>query len=51
MLLIGRFVSPGLSAEAVTIILCLVVSSIAGWVVYRVVEDPMLWVMRRSTRL
>jgi exopolysaccharide production protein ExoZ len=51
MLLIGRFVSRGLWAEAVTIILCLVVSSIAGWVVYRVVEDPMLWVMRRSTRL
>jgi exopolysaccharide production protein ExoZ len=50
MLLIGRFVSPGLWAEAVTIILSLVVSSIAGWVVYRVVEDPMLWVMRRSTR-
>src|SRR4029079_11644021 len=51
MLLIGRHVSPGLWTEAVTIILCLVASSIAGWVVYRVVEGPMLWVMSRSTRL
>jgi peptidoglycan/LPS O-acetylase OafA/YrhL len=47
MLLIDRFVSPGLSAQAITIILCLVVSSIAGWVVYLVVENPTLQFLRR----
>jgi len=47
MLLIGRHVSPGLWTEAVTIILCLVASSIAGWVLYRLVENPMLQLLRR----
>jgi peptidoglycan/LPS O-acetylase OafA/YrhL len=47
MLLIGRFVAPGLWSEATTIILCLVVSSIAGWVVYLLVENPMLQFLRR----
>jgi exopolysaccharide production protein ExoZ len=48
MLMIGHLVSPGLWAEAMTITLCLVVSSIAGWVVYLVVENPMLQLLRRS---
>jgi exopolysaccharide production protein ExoZ len=47
MLLIGRFVASGLWAEAITITLCLVVSSIAGWVIYFVVENPMLQSLRR----
>jgi peptidoglycan/LPS O-acetylase OafA/YrhL len=47
MLVIGRFVAPGVWAEAMTIALCLVVSSIAGWVVYRLVENPMLQLSRR----
>jgi exopolysaccharide production protein ExoZ len=49
MLLIGRFVSPGLWAEAVTILLCLVASSIAGWVMFFRVENPMLQFLRRYT--
>jgi peptidoglycan/LPS O-acetylase OafA/YrhL len=47
MLLIGHLVSPNLWAEAITITLCLVVSSIAGWVVYVLVENPMLQFLRR----
>jgi peptidoglycan/LPS O-acetylase OafA/YrhL len=47
MLLIGRFVVPGLWAEAMTIILCLAVSSIAGWVMYVLVENPILQRLRR----
>lgn len=48
MLLIGRLIAPGLWAEAMTIVLCLVVSSIAGWVVYLAVENPMLRLLRRE---
>jgi exopolysaccharide production protein ExoZ len=47
MLLIGRFVSPGLWAEGSTIVLCLVTSSIVGWVLYVLVEKPMLLFLRR----
>ena len=47
MLLIGHLLSPGRWAEAMTITLCLVVSSIAGWVVYLAVENPMLRFFRR----
>ena len=50
MLLIGRFVAPGLWAEAITIILCLTVSSVAGWVLFALVENPMLGLLRRSTK-
>jgi exopolysaccharide production protein ExoZ len=49
MLLIGRIVAPGLWTEAPTIILCLVISSIAGWVLYLLVETPMLQLLRRYT--
>jgi exopolysaccharide production protein ExoZ len=49
MLLIGRFVAPGLWAETSTIILCLVASSIAGWGLYLVVENPMLQLLRKHT--
>jgi peptidoglycan/LPS O-acetylase OafA/YrhL len=48
MLLIARFVSPGLWTEVTTITLCLVVSSIAGWAVYVLVEHPMLQLLRRA---
>ena len=47
MLLIRRSVAPGLWAEVVTIILCLAVSSIVGWVLYVRVETPMLQLLRR----
>ena len=48
MLLIGRFVSPGLWAEATTITLCLVVSSIVGWGLYHAIENPILQFLRRQ---
>jgi len=49
MLLIGGFVSSNLWAEGMTIVLCLVVSSIAGWIVFFLVENPMLLLLRRGT--
>jgi exopolysaccharide production protein ExoZ len=48
MLLIGRFVSSNLWAEGFTIMLCLVVSSIAGWILFIAVENPMLLLLRRN---
>lgn len=47
MLVIGRFVAPGPWAEAMTIILCLVASSIAGWLLFTVVEIPLLYLLKR----
>jgi exopolysaccharide production protein ExoZ len=47
MLLIGRLVSPGLWAEGLTIILCLTTSSIAGWILFRFIENPVLRALRR----
>jgi exopolysaccharide production protein ExoZ len=47
MLLIGRFVSAGFWAEAITIVLCLVTSSLAGRVLFVRVENPMLQFLRR----
>ena len=49
MLVIGRFVAPGLWTETTTIALCLVVSSVAGWAVYLAVENPMLRLLRPHT--
>ena len=47
MLLMGKFASPGLWAEGSTIMLCLATSSIAGWVLFVLVENPMLRFLRR----
>jgi peptidoglycan/LPS O-acetylase OafA/YrhL len=47
MHLVARFVSPGHWTEALTIILCLLVSSISGWILFLVIEKPMLSVMRQ----
>ncbi|MBA2399196.1 MAG: acyltransferase [Bradyrhizobium sp.] len=46
MLLIGRFIGPGLWTEATTIMLCLAVSSMAGWVLFDRVENPLLHLLR-----
>jgi exopolysaccharide production protein ExoZ len=46
-LLFARFVSPGERTEGLTIILCLLVSSIVGWVVFVLIESPMLRALRR----
>lgn len=43
----GRVASPGLWTEGLAIILCLVFSSLAGWVVFILIEGPMLRVLRR----
>jgi exopolysaccharide production protein ExoZ len=48
MLLIGRFVPLGPSAEVTTIMLCLATSAIAGWVLFVLVENPLLRVLRRG---
>jgi exopolysaccharide production protein ExoZ len=41
-------VSPGLWTEALTIILCLVFSSLVGWGVFILIESPMLRALRRK---
>lgn len=46
-LLFGRVFSPGAWTEGLTVILCLLVSSIVGWVVFVLIESPMLRVLRR----
>jgi exopolysaccharide production protein ExoZ len=46
-LLFGRIVSPGVWTEGLTIVLCLLVSSFVGWVVFRWIETPMLRALRR----
>ena len=42
-LLFGSFASPGLWTEGLTIILCLLLSSLVGWGVFIWIESPMLW--------
>lgn len=48
-ILVERIVSPGLRTEGLTIISCLIVSSIAGWIVFILIESPMLRYLRRGT--
>jgi exopolysaccharide production protein ExoZ len=48
-ILVDRIVSPGLWAEGPTIMLCLIASSIAGWIVFIWIESPMLHALRRGT--
>jgi exopolysaccharide production protein ExoZ len=50
-LLFGRIVSPGVWTEGLTIVLCLLVSSFVGWLVFRLIETPMLRALRRATNL
>jgi exopolysaccharide production protein ExoZ len=50
MLLIGRMVSPGLWTEGLTIILCLLLGSVAGWMLFLAVEKPMLQILRRPAQ-
>jgi exopolysaccharide production protein ExoZ len=50
-ILVSTIVSRGFWAEGLTIILCLLVSSIAGWIVFILIESPMLHAMRRGTTL
>jgi peptidoglycan/LPS O-acetylase OafA/YrhL len=50
MLVIGSVVSPGLWTEMLTIILCLLLSSIAGWAVFLWIENPMLRILRPQAR-
>jgi exopolysaccharide production protein ExoZ len=50
-ILVSTIVSRGLWTEGLTIILCLMVSSIAGWIVFILIESPMLHAMRRATTL
>jgi exopolysaccharide production protein ExoZ len=45
-LLFGQIVSPGASTEGLAIILRLLVSSLAGWAVFRLIESPMLRALR-----
>ena len=49
-LLVGRLASSGLSTEGLTIILCLLLSSLTGWVVFILIEYPMLRAFRRASR-
>lgn len=46
MLVIGRGLSPGIFAEILTVVLCLTVGSIAGWLLYLWVEMPLLRMLR-----
>jgi exopolysaccharide production protein ExoZ len=46
-LLFGMVVAPGLWTEVLTIILCLLVSSLVGWGVFALIESPMLRALRR----
>jgi exopolysaccharide production protein ExoZ len=46
---VGRIASPGLWTEGLTIALCVIVSSIAGWIVFILIESPILQAMRRGT--
>jgi exopolysaccharide production protein ExoZ len=49
-LLVGRLASSGLLTEGLTIILCLLLSSLTGWVVFILIEYPMLRALRRVSR-
>ena len=46
-LMFGGLASPGLWTEALTIILCLLLSSLIGCGVFIWIEGPMLWALRR----
>ena len=48
-ILVDQIVSPGLWTEGITIILCLIASSIAGWIAFIWIENPMLHALRRGT--
>jgi peptidoglycan/LPS O-acetylase OafA/YrhL len=48
VLLIGTTVSPGLWIQATTITLCLFVGSVIGWVVFMLIEGPMLRAFRQG---
>ena len=48
-ILVSRIVSPSLWTEGPTIILWLIVSSIAGWIVFILIESPMLHALRRGS--
>jgi exopolysaccharide production protein ExoZ len=50
MLAMGRMVSPGLGAEALTVVLCISVSSIAGWILFIGIERPMLRALKGDTK-
>ena len=50
MLVVGRMVSAGLGAEVLTLVLCVSVSSIAGWILFVGAEKPMLRALRRDTK-
>jgi exopolysaccharide production protein ExoZ len=50
-ILVSTIVPRGLWTEGLTIIFCLIVSSIAGWIVFILIESPMLHAMRRGTTL
>jgi peptidoglycan/LPS O-acetylase OafA/YrhL len=46
-LLVGSIVWPGPWTEGLTIAFCLLLSSVAGWIVFIMMENPMLGVLRR----
>jgi exopolysaccharide production protein ExoZ len=50
MLVIGKSLSPGLRAETLTILLCVLVSSIAGWILFISVESPIMRALRRGAK-
>jgi exopolysaccharide production protein ExoZ len=50
-ILVSTIVSRDLWTEGLTIILCLIISSIAGWIVFILIESPMLHAMRHGTTL
>jgi exopolysaccharide production protein ExoZ len=50
MLVIGSMVWPGLWTEGLTIVFCLLLSSIAGWAVFVWIENPMLRILRPPAR-
>jgi len=51
MLTVGSIVSPGRGAEVLTVVLCVSVSSIAGWILYFLIESPITRALKRETRL
>ena len=51
MLTVGSMVSPGRGAEVLTVVLCISVSSIAGWIIYFLIESPITRALKRETKL
>jgi exopolysaccharide production protein ExoZ len=49
MLTVGSMVSPGRGAEVLTVVLCISVSSIAGWILYFLIESPITRALKRKT--